>query len=101
MTKEERQRFLRNYLKILRSYHAAMGGEQSEQLNVAFMQAAIKIVEHKEKSKKSNVVNFPTVVRRVKNEASNKKSHNKNSGVRRAHSNRCAFGSKCVILNFG
>lgn len=101
MAKEERQRFLSNSLKILRSYHAAMGGSQDEHLNISFMQAAIKIIEHKEKSRKSNVVNFPTIIRRARNEDSNKKPSAKSTSVRRIHSNRCAFGSKCVFLNFG
>lgn len=99
MTKEERQRFLSNSLKILRSYHAAVGGEQNEKLNVDFVNAAIKIIEHKEAIAKKNIINFPTTFKRGSNASSELNVKNGISG----NNNYCicSFGNKRIVFNVG
>lgn len=97
MTKEERQRFLSNSLKILRSYHAATGGDQSEKLNVDFVNAALKIIEHKEASIKKNIINFPTTFKRGSN--AHKKLNVKNSVGGNNNYCICSFGNRRIVLS--
>jgi len=97
MTKEERQRFLSNSLKILRSYHAAMGGDQNEKLNVDFVNAALKIIEHKEASIMKNIISFPTTFKRGSN--AGKKPNTKNNVNNSNNCCICFFGNKRIVLN--
>ena len=95
----ENKRFLRNTLKVLKSYHAATGGEQSELLNVAFVEAALKIIEHKQKTQKKNIINFPTQKRGCSN-GSKKKYFSQVSEVVSTGGNLRFFSGRSVFLSF-